>query len=130
MYKKNWDSLGRSGFSLGQPLGHSAASLLLKKKSLTIFLLSPECHTFNLARNSRLFFFHPLASVQPPLSWPSTPSSSSLIQTGLIKIPGTPCVLTLTCYWACPILCSSPVNSYSSMIQLLVPLLSQIFFDL
>lgn len=47
MYKKNWDSLGRRcGFSLGQPLGHSAVSLLLWKKSFNISLLSPGCHTF------------------------------------------------------------------------------------
>lgn len=60
----------------------------------------------------------------------STPFYPFLIHNGLVEVPGTPCVLTLPCHQTCLILCSSPGNSYLSMIQLFVFLLSQIFFDL
>lgn len=127
---KNWDSLGRGGgFSLGKQL--RVAAITDRLPHLKSFVFLPI-----VFRVSWLYFAWIQVSscstlwlVCSPFSHgSSTPFYPFLIHTGLVEVPGTPC--SLPCHQTCLILCSSPGNSYLSMIQLFVFLLSQIFFDL
>lgn len=80
-----------------------------------------------LAWNSTSFSFHPLAGVQPPLSWLPTPFCSSL-RTSRIHWSSWCTLCSHTSLPLDPVLSSSTANSYSCVIQQLLFLLSQAFF--
>lgn len=81
-----------------------------------------------LAWNSRPFSFHPLAAVQPPLSWLPTPFCSPL-RTSLSHWSFWCTLCSHSPLPSHPVLSSSAANSYSCLIHPLVLLLSQAFFD-
>lgn len=81
-----------------------------------------------LAWNSRPFSFHPLAAVQPPLSWLPTPFCSPL-RTSLSHRSSWCTLCSHSPLPLHPALSSSTANSYSCRIHPLVLLLSQAFFD-
>lgn len=127
---KNWDSLGRGGgFSLGKQL--RVATITDRLPHLKSFIFLPivfgvSCLYFAWIQVSSCSTLWLVCS--PFSHGSSTPFYPLLFHTGLVEVPGTPC--SLPCHQTCLILCSSPGDSYLSMIQLFVFLLSQIFFDL